>query len=192
VDFNWSALDGRPLVVVTLGTANARTGIRFLAECVAALATMPEVQGVVVDPTGTLHSDAVLVVPRIPQVSLLRRASVVVCHGGHNTVCESITAGVPMVVAPIRDDQQTIAQHVVAAGAGVRLRFDRAGAEHVRQAVEAVLTSSVHRRATQRLRLSFVAAGGAPAAVNHLEALARHHIGRSEGARPCAPTPGRG
>ena len=34
VDFPWSALDDRPLVVVTLGTSNAPAGRRFLAESV--------------------------------------------------------------------------------------------------------------------------------------------------------------
>ncbi|MEC3982736.1 glycosyltransferase, partial [Amycolatopsis sp. H20-H5] len=41
-DFPWDRLDGRPLVLVTLGTANAEVGRRFLAASVDALAGMPE------------------------------------------------------------------------------------------------------------------------------------------------------
>jgi len=178
-DFRWTALDGRPLVVVTLGTANAETGHRFLAESVGALAALREVQGVVVDPTATLHSDDVLVVTRIPQVELLRRAAVVVCHGGHNTVSESLHAGVPLVVAPIRDDQSMLAAQVVAAGAGVRVRFDRATADDLRLAITALLTQPHYARQAVRLQRSFTAAGGAPEAARQLESLAHHQEGQS-------------
>ncbi|HEY0497852.1 MAG TPA: glycosyltransferase [Kutzneria sp.] len=182
MDLSWSALDGRPLVVATLGTSN--TGTRFLGECVEALSAMPEVQGVVVDPTGTLHSEDVLVVARIPQIALLRKTSALICHAGHNTVCESLAAGVPLVLAPIRDDQHTIARSVLAAGAGVRLRFDRAAAEHIGRAVGKVLATPAHTAAARRLGRSLTSAGGARAAVGHLEALERRGW-------PCAPTPTR-
>ena len=184
MDSDWPDLDGRPLVLATLGTANAQSGNRFLAECVEALASTPEVQGLVVDPTGTLRSDKVLTAQRIPQVSLLRRTSVVICHAGHNTVCESLAAGVPLVVAPIRDDQHAVAQSVVAAGAGVRLRFDRARAEHIIHAVSTILTTPGYVVAARHLGRSLTSAGGARAAARHLEALVK-------GERPCAPTSAR-
>ena len=182
VDF--PALDGRPLVVATLGTANAQSGQRFLGECVEALKAMPEVQGVIVDPTGTLSNKDVLIKQRIPQVPLLQKASVVICHAGHNTVGESLAAGVPLVVAPIRDDQHTVAESVVAAGAGLRLRFDRARAEHIGRAVGTILATPDFTAAAGRLKQSLTTAGGAAAAVRHLEALVK-------GGRPCAPTPTR-
>ncbi|MEC3982862.1 glycosyltransferase, partial [Amycolatopsis sp. H20-H5] len=133
---------------------------------------MPEVQGVVVDPSGALISDGVLTARRIPQVALLRHAAVVVCHGGHNTVCEALGDGVPLVVAPIRDDQSMLAHQVVAASAGVRLRFDRATAADIRAAIAVVLAEPSYAAAADTVRASFAAAGGAPAAATHLEALA--------------------
>ncbi|HEY3472267.1 MAG TPA: nucleotide disphospho-sugar-binding domain-containing protein [Amycolatopsis sp.] len=165
----WSGSDGRPLVVVTLGTSNASAGTRFLAESVDALAGMPAVQGLVVDPSRHLISESSgVVVPRIPQVAVFARASVVVCHGGHNTVCEALAAGVPLAVAPIRDDQSMLAQQVVTAGAGVRLRFDRAKAADIRKAIEA---APAYAEGAARIRDSFSAAGGAEEAATHLEAL---------------------
>jgi UDP:flavonoid glycosyltransferase YjiC (YdhE family) len=165
----WSPVDSRPLVVVTLGTSNAAAGTRFLAESVDALAGMPSVQGLVVDPTGSLVSESVLLARRIPQVAAFARASVVVCHGGHNTVCEALAAGVPLVVAPIRDDQSMLAQQVVTASAGVRLRFDRAKAADIRKAIE---SAPDHTAGAARVRESFEAAGGAEEAATHLESLA--------------------
>ncbi|WP_405059338.1 glycosyltransferase [Kribbella sp. NBC_01505] len=165
VDFPWDRLDERPLVVITLGTANAAAGRRFVSEGVAALASMREVQGVV---AGDVPSDDVIVADRIPQVELLRRAAVVVCHGGQNTVSESLRAGVPLVVAPIRDDQSMLAQQVVATGAGVRVRFDRASAEDLRAAITSLLIHPQYVHNAARIQQSYLAAGGAARAAQLL------------------------
>ncbi|WP_410661673.1 glycosyltransferase [Amycolatopsis sp. lyj-112] len=171
VGFPWHLLDGRPLVLVTLGTANAALGRRFLSECVDALAGLPDVQGLVVDPSGGLLSDEVLLAKRIPQAEVVRKAAAVICHGGHNTVSESLASGLPLLIAPIRDDQSMLAQQVEAAGAGVRLRFDRVKAPDIRDAITEVLTVPGYAAAAGRVRTSFAAAGGVLAAADHLESL---------------------
>ncbi|ANN18388.1 UDP-glucuronosyltransferase [Amycolatopsis orientalis] len=171
IGFSWDRLDGRPLVLATLGTANAALGRRFLSECVDALAGMPEVQGLVVDPTGELLSDEVLLAKRIPQAEVVRQAAAVICHGGHNTVSETLACGLPLVIAPIRDDQSMLAQQVEAAGAGLRLRFDRVKAPDIRRTITDVLTEPAYAAAAARVRASFAAAGGVGAAADHLESL---------------------
>jgi UDP:flavonoid glycosyltransferase YjiC (YdhE family) len=171
--FPWEWLDERrPLVVVSLGTLNWQDGERFFARAVEALAAS-DVQGVVVAPPDMVGAPPanVLVRPRIPQLALLARSSAVVTHGGHNTVCEALAHGLPLVVAPIRDDQPIIAGQVVAAGAGVRVKFGRVSAEGLRAAIDLVLTDPDHRAAAARVQASFAAAGGAPAAAWHLERL---------------------
>ncbi|MEU4926138.1 glycosyltransferase [Streptomyces yokosukanensis] len=176
--FPWERLDqGRAKVLVTLGTANADAGGRFLAECRTALRERADrVQAVIADPGGLLAVPAddkdVLVVPSVPQLPLLERADAVVCHAGHNTVCEALWHGVPLVVAPIRDDQPVVAGQVVDAGAGVRVRFGRVRADRLGAALDTVLTDPVHRAAAARIRTAFRAAGGAQAAAAHLERLA--------------------
>ncbi|MEV6908809.1 glycosyltransferase [Amycolatopsis sp. NPDC051071] len=173
VGFPWHRLDGRPLVLVTLGTANAALGRRFLAECVDALDGMPHVQGLVIDPAGGLCSEKVLLAKRIPQAEVVRQAAMVVCHGGHNTVSETLASGLPLVIAPIRDDQSMLAQQVEAAGAGLRLRFDRVKAPDIRRTITDVLTEPAYAAAAARVRASFAAAGGVVAAADHVESL-RH------------------
>jgi UDP:flavonoid glycosyltransferase YjiC (YdhE family) len=171
----WS--DGAPLVLVTLGTTNVDVGARFLTACADALAARPELRGVIVDPGG--HSgatpDTIRVLPQIPQLSVLPHADLVVCHGGHNTVCEALWHGLPLVVAPIRDDQQLVAGQVVAAGAGLRLRFARATAEQVGDAIDTALTEPARATAARAVRDSFRAAGGTSAAADHLVRLAVDH-----------------
>jgi UDP:flavonoid glycosyltransferase YjiC (YdhE family) len=180
VDFPWSVLDDRPLVVVTLGTSNAPAGRRFLAESVHALSRMGDVQGVVVDPLGELTGGNVLIRQAVPLPDLLSRASVAVCHGGHNTVCESLAAGVPLVVAPIRDDQTVLAQRIVENGAGVRLRFDRAGADDLRHAIGWVLADPGYAAKAARLQHSLSVAGGARKAVALIESLNRKPVERHD------------
>ncbi len=171
-DFPWDWLTpGRPAVLVTLGTANADAGHRFLAQAAQALARL-DVQAVLVDPDGSLTevADNVLVRRHVPQLDLLPHVDAVVCHAGHNTVCESLWHGVPLVVAPIRDDQPIVAGQVVDAGAGVRVRFSRATSTHLADAVTTVLDETGgHRRAAALVGDSFRAAGGAPRAADHLE-----------------------
>ncbi|MGW1168203.1 glycosyltransferase [Streptomyces sp. NPDC002550] len=176
--FPWERLDRpRAKVLVTLGTANADTGGRFLAACLTALRERADrVQAVIADPDGALPvppgDKNVLVLPAVPQLALLERMDAVVCHAGHNTVCEALWHGVPLVVAPIRDDQPVVAGQVVDAGAGVRVRFGRVRADRLGAALDTVLTDPAHRAAAARIRTAFRAAGGARAAAAHLERLA--------------------
>ncbi|MFE7773663.1 glycosyltransferase [Streptomyces sp. NPDC057445] len=189
--FPWEWLDpGRATLLVTLGTANTDVGARFLTECAAGLrARADRMQAVVVDPgnvLGTLGRDGtrvtiddkdVLAVPAVPQLELLAQADAVVCHAGHNTVCEALWHGVPLVVAPIRDDQPVIAAQVADAGAGVRIRFGRATAAAIGAAVETVLEAPGYRAAARSIGAAFRSAGGAVAAATHLEELAREEDG---------------
>ncbi|MFF8386954.1 glycosyltransferase [Streptomyces kanasensis] len=177
--FPWHRLDaGRSLVLVTLGTANAGAGGRFLTGAADAVrARAARVQAVVADPEGVLggrpDDPDVIALPVVPQLDLLERAAAVVCHAGHNTVCEALWHGVPLVVAPIRDDQPVVAAQVAEAGVGVRIRFGRAGAAAIGTALDTVLGEPRVRAAATGVSAAFRAAGGAGAAADHLERLAR-------------------
>ncbi|MEU9465917.1 glycosyltransferase [Streptomyces avermitilis] len=177
-DFPWEWLDASalPTVLVSLGTANNDAGARFLNAAAEALGGMADrVRAVLVDPGGVVRGhvrENILVRPYVPQLALLKRLAAVVCHSGHNTVCEALWHGVPLVVAPIRDDQPIVAGQVVDAGAGVRLRFGRADAARIGAAVEAVLDPAQgHRKAAEAVGESFRAAGGGESAADRLETL---------------------
>jgi MGT family glycosyltransferase len=175
-EFPWSWLDPeRHHVLITLGTVNAASGGRFLAAAVAAAARLEyRLQAIVVAPDGLLDTTApnVLVRSRVPQLELLPLLDAVVCHAGHNTVCEALAHGVPLVVAPIRDDQPIIAQQVVDAGAGVRLKYGRVTSNDIVDALVAVLETDSYRQRAARIQASFRAAGGSFVAADRLESLA--------------------
>jgi MGT family glycosyltransferase len=167
--FPWGSLVEKPRVFVSLGTVSAESGKDFYDTLVGALADL-DAQVIVAAPPA-LVPDApsnFLVRERVPQLALLPRVDAVVCHAGHNTVCEALANGLPLVVAPIRDDQPVVAQQVVRAGAGVRVRYGRLSSASLREAVQRVLGEAQYRTAARRIRASFDRAGGASAAADAL------------------------
>lgn len=175
VHFPWDWLDpGRQHLLVSLGTVNPAAGRRFFTTAVEAVTPLAErLQVILVAPHDTISppSAHVLVRDFVPQLELLPFLDAVVCHAGHNTVSESLAHGVPLVVAPIRDDQPVIAGQVADAGAGLRVHFGRVGPTELRNAVTTLLDDPSYRAAAQRIQASFTTAGGATAAADHLEKL---------------------
>lgn len=171
--FPWDRLDpDARRVLVSLGTLNGGSDPRFFRVALAALADVAQL--VLIAPDGLVENPpaSAIVQERVPQLELLPHMDAVVSHGGHNTVCETLAFGLPLVVAPIRDDQPIVAQQVADAGAGIRVRFGRLRPDELRDAVSRVLDDPAYRRAAERVRLSFTAAGGAGAAAARLERAA--------------------
>ncbi len=175
-EFPWEWLDPlRSKVLVTVGTLSMDLAKGFYERVLVALRPLGErLQAVVVAPDGAIGEvpEHVLVRRRVPVLDLLPHLDAVVSHGGLNTVCEALAHGVPLIVAPIKGDQPINASQVAAAGAGIRVSFDRIRPEPLRSAVLAVLDDPAYRAAADRIRVSFAAAGGTRAAADHLELLA--------------------
>lgn len=103
---------GRTVILCSLGTSAAayRQAGRFFAAVAEASALAPEWFFVlhISDPAliGAFPSSANrLVVPWIPQLTLLRHAAVMVHHGGLNSIMECVQNDVPMVILPCARDQ---------------------------------------------------------------------------------------
>ena len=170
--WDWLVPD-RPLVLVSLGTLNAMDGERFFAAAADAVGDLPVQAVLIADPAMVPDPSAnVLVAERVPQLALLERTSAVVTHAGHNTTCEALAHGIPLVVAPIRDDQPIVAHQVVTAGAGVRVKFGRINADVLRAAIVRALDDEDLRAGAARIQKSFAEAGGPAEAADRLEALA--------------------
>jgi MGT family glycosyltransferase len=173
--FPWDWLDpDRQHVLVSLGTLNREVGQRFFTTVVDAVAPLAHrLQVILAAPLDLVDPppDHVLLRESVPQLDLLPHLHAVVSHAGHNTVCEALAHGLPLVVAPIRDDQPVVAGQVVNAGAGVRVHFGRVGATELRTAITTVLDDPYYREAALRVRAEFVTAGGAVTAADHLEKL---------------------
>lgn len=170
--FPWEELGPGPTLLVSLGTVERGRGERFYAAATEALSdfegtvvmTAPEEMGP--------FPDTFVVRSWVPQVRLLREIDAVVTHAGLNTVQEALLARVPMVVAPITNDQPYIAGKVVEAGAGVRVSFTRARSGEIRRAVEAVLSEERYRREARTLGEQLAEEDGLARAVGLLESAA--------------------
>lgn len=171
VDFPWELLASRPRVLISLGTINADMGDRFFALAVQAAVSAGAQPILVADPARCPPVADAIVAPFVPQLDLLRRVDAVVGHGGHNTVVEALSHGLPMVLAPIRDDQPIIADQVVRAGAGVRVKFGRVGVGDLTEALTRALGDPELRRGAQAVAADFAACGGPMAAADHVAAL---------------------
>jgi zeaxanthin glucosyltransferase len=175
VSFPWERLDpARRHVLVTVGTMADDVAMDFYDRAVQALRPLGDtVQAIVIAPASLPGTpEHILLLPRVPQLELMPHLDTVVCHAGLNTVSEALSRGVPLVVAPHTRDQPINGAEVVRVGAGVRLHFHRARPDQMRAAVLTVLTDPGYRAAAGRVRDSFAAAGGAPAAAARLERLA--------------------
>jgi zeaxanthin glucosyltransferase len=93
-----------------------------------------------------------------PQVALMKEASVVVTHGGANSVHEALAHGVPLLVSPICNDQLHNATLVAERGAGLVVDLETTS---ITPALRALLSSdAAERRAAQQIAASYRAAGG--------------------------------
>lgn len=183
-DFPWDRLDpGRRHVLVTVGTLAediATDSTNFYVRAVEALRPLGDrLQGIVIAPAGVVPDlpEHILAAPRVPVLELMPHLDAVVCHGGLNIMCEALSYGVPLVIAPIRHDQPINAAQVAAVGAGIRVRFGRVSPDQLRAAVTALLDDPAYRAAARQVRDSFAAAGGARAAAERLERLAQPPVG---------------
>lgn len=175
-EFPWEWLDPqRRHVLVTLGTVNATSGRHFFEAAITAAARLEDrLQMIVVAPDGMLQAltPNVHVLSRVPQLLLLPQIDIVVCHAGHNTVCEALAHGIPLAVAPIRDDQPIIAQQVVDSGAGIRLKYGRVKPDEIVDALALLFDTPEYSAAAKRIQAAFHASGGSSAAADGLESLA--------------------
>ncbi|WP_034091783.1 glycosyltransferase [Streptacidiphilus albus] len=176
--FPWERLDpGRRTVLVTMGTMSDAVGADFLDRTVRAVTRYGEgIQAVIAAPRGALPADlpdSVVVVDRAPILELLSKGALdaVLCHGGMNTVGESLAHGVPLLMAPIRNDQPFVAQRVAEAGAGLRVPFARVGPQVIAERLRQVLDETAHRTAAQLIGRQLMSGGGAVSAADRLEAL---------------------
>jgi zeaxanthin glucosyltransferase len=110
-----------------------------------------------------------LVAAFVPQLELLPLASIVITHGGFNTVIEALLEGKPMVIIPHTLDQPAVAARVACHGAAKVLPVMHLSARNIRAAASAVLYDRSFKDAALRLRHALQALRGAECAADIVE-----------------------
>jgi zeaxanthin glucosyltransferase len=174
--FDWDWLDpARRHVLVTPGTLSAHLMHDFIPRMMAVLEPMASRVQVVLNASPEMMPHPpphVLVAPRIPMLDLMPRLDAVVCTGGQSTVNEALVHGVPLLVAPIRLGELSVAEQVTRAGAGITVSFAAASPAQLAAAVTALLDEPGYRARARQIGAEYAAAGGTSTAAGRLVALA--------------------
>ncbi len=186
----WSDLDGsRPVVHVTQGTIANGDLSELILPTVQGLATedvlvVVATGGRPVADLGPLPANA-RAAEFLPYAELFARTDAFVTNGGYGGVQFALAHGVPVVVAPGKEDKVEVAARVVWSGTGVSLRRQRPGARRVRQGVRRVLADPRFAAAASRIATEMEAAPGASGFASAIDdVVAGHRAAGPDGATP--------
>jgi MGT family glycosyltransferase len=154
--------DGRPIIYVSFGSQAWHQPRRFdrLLDAAARLdvAVLAAMGGLAAD--YERHAPAhVRCVPFAAQLDALRHAAAIVTHGGANSVMEACAIGVPLLVAPICNDQPHNARFVERAGCGIVLDLERCSNDQLDKALRRLIADGPERAAMRRVTADYARAG---------------------------------
>ena len=109
----------------------------------------------------------------VPQLEVLQRAAAFVSHAGMNSVNESLSCGVPLVVIPQMGEQMIIGRRVEELRAGIYLAKEEVTADRLREAVRRLLREPGFREQAAGVGQSFQTAGGAARAADAIRRFTR-------------------
>lgn len=144
---DFKALDGKPLVYVSLGTLH-NTDIEFYRNCIQAfIGTAYEVimsvgRDVNIADLGDLPSN-IKAYPFVPQLHILKHAKAFVTHGGMNSLNEGLYFGVPVVVCPQQLEQAFNGRRLQKLGIAKTLKVKKPTASAIIQTVTEVVQDPV-------------------------------------------------
>lgn len=171
----WPESDPTPVVLVSFSTMPEQGSVPKFQKAIDALAALP-VHGVVttgdsINPVELKPSGNVAVFANADHDALMRRATLVVTHGGHGTFMRALRTGLPMVImSGLASDQPVNARAAEAWGVGRAVAPD-AGVEAIRAAIGEVLSAPSFAAAAQALSRQFEGVDGATRAADEIEAL---------------------
>ena len=154
-EFPWDKLDGRPLVFASIGTVS--DDAHEFSSIAAACAELP-VQLVITRGGGrhplpnTLPGDP-LILDYVPQLDVIKRASVVITHSSVNTVMEALSNGVPLICVPQGFDRYGTAVRAARSGCAVVLPPRMVTPDGIRKALESVLENDRFTEAAAQFKI---------------------------------------
>ena len=166
-----------PLIYVSMGTIfNDQPG--FYRACLEAYADAPF--RVLISIGDKVDRSMLGPVPRniqlreyVPQLAVLKQASLFITHGGMNSVSEALANAVPLLVFPQHGDQHLVAAQVERTGAGLRLSPSDITAQRLRELSDSVLLEPRFAAGARLVAEAFARCGGASAAVDAILAFAQ-------------------
>jgi len=179
VEFPWNRLDGRPLIYASLGT---RKNNQWAIFCLISEACQQLDLQLVISLGGRRDPEMFddlpghpLVVRDAPQLELIKRAEIVITHGGLNTVLETLLEGKPMIAIPMAYDQPAVAARLAWLKVAEVLPLKRLSAKQLRLALSKLLNNSSYRDAAREIQAKIRSANGLEHAVEVIETALEKH-----------------
>ena len=153
----WPDLDrSRPIVLVTQGTIANQDLSELIEPTLVGLADRDLTVIVAtggIDPSkiAVTIPDNAKIVSFIPFDAVLPAVDVFITNGGYGGVQQSLSMGVPIVVAGVTEDKPLVAARITWSGAGIDLMTARPTAAQIGAAVQDILSKPTYRTQAQRL-----------------------------------------
>jgi MGT family glycosyltransferase len=163
------------LVLVSFSTGFEQRNVDKLQRALDALSDLPvhvvATTGGIVAPSELAPPPNAVVLNYAAHDPIMRRAAMIMTHGGHGTAMRSLRHGVPMVIIPgLAGDQPFVAAAVDEWGAGRALPGE-AGADAMRAAAKEVLLNPSFRDSARQKSAALAGIDGAANAADEVEAL---------------------
>lgn len=163
-DFPFDQLGSKPLIYISMGTMY-NDAVEFYHACFDAFCDSSYQVimsiGQRIDPQSLRTEPANFIVrPFVPQLEVLKHATLFVTHGGMNSVTEGIWYEVPMIVLPQQADHYVVANRVADVGAGLVLDRSQVTPEKLRTMTQQILDEPSFQQSCVRIGGSFREAGG--------------------------------
>ena len=165
----------RPLVYVSMGTVNNQDQ-EVVRQVISAFEGRDEFVMITVGKRfnpqafGNLPEN-ITIHPWLPQVAVVKRASLFLTHGGLNSIHDAMYFGVPLLICPQQEEQTLNGSRAVELGAGLMLRKKDFTTENLRHAVTQLLSNARFKRNSQKIGETFRTAGGMKKAADEIEML---------------------
>ena len=178
--FPWRLLDSeKDLIYCSLGSqARLHEGSgRLLQTIVDAMAARPRLQMVLATGKhlgGDRFHDVppnVVMIDVAPQMEILKAASLMIGHGGLNSVKEAIYFGVPLISFPLLRDQPMNAARIERHRLGLRGDIRNASVESVGQLIDAVMQDKSYRLRAESMSRRFRASEASCIGAGLIESL---------------------
>lgn len=173
----WAASDRTPLVLVSFSTGFEQRMVDKLQRALDALSELPvhvvATTGGIVGPDELVAPANAVVLNYAAHDPIMKRAALVMTHGGHGTAMRALRNGVPMVIIPgLAGDQPFVAAAVHEWKVGRALPGD-ADAAAMKSAAREVLSEPSYRRNAETRANALAGVDGASNAASAIEVLLR-------------------
>ncbi len=172
-EFPIEKLKDREVIYISLGTVRNRRP-DFYKNCIEAFRESPYLiimsigNRIDIKELGKIPHNF-LIYPHVPQIEILKRASLFITHGGMNSVHEALYFGVPLLVFPQTSEQRLVGYRVEKTGAGEVIDERETTPEILRMYAEKLLNEPSYRKNAEKIGTSFKEAGGYKRAADRID-----------------------